>query len=49
MLIWMNTRVLPDAIKLRGWRLVVMWITFLAFAIIFSVLMTTAYLLGLLD
>jgi Mn2+/Fe2+ NRAMP family transporter len=32
MLIWMNTRVLPDPIKLSGWRLVVMWITFLVFA-----------------
>ncbi len=34
MLIWMNTRVLPDAIKLRGRRLVVMWITFLIFAVL---------------
>jgi hypothetical protein len=34
MLILMNTRVLPDAIKLRGWRLVVMWITFLIFAVL---------------
>jgi hypothetical protein len=34
MLILMNTRVLPDAIKLKGWRLVVMWITFLVFAIL---------------
>ena len=32
MLILLNTRVLPDAIKLKGWRLVVMWITFLIFA-----------------
>jgi len=32
MLIWLNTRVLPDPIKLKGWRLVVMWITFLIFA-----------------
>ena len=34
MLIWLNTRVLPDAIKLKGWRLIVMWITFLIFAIL---------------
>jgi len=34
MLIWMNTRVLPDAIKLKGWRLVAMWITFLIFAVL---------------
>jgi Mn2+/Fe2+ NRAMP family transporter len=34
LLIWMNTRVLPDAIKLKGWRLVVMWITFLIFAVL---------------
>jgi Mn2+/Fe2+ NRAMP family transporter len=34
MLIWMNTRVLPDPIKLKGWRLVVMWITFLIFAVL---------------
>jgi hypothetical protein len=34
MLIWLNTRVLPDAIKLKGWRLVVMWITFLIFAVL---------------
>lgn len=34
MLILMNTRVLPDAIKLKGWRLVVMWITFLIFAVL---------------
>ncbi len=32
MLIWMNTRALPDPIKLKGWRLVMMWITFLIFA-----------------
>ncbi|MGH3086845.1 MAG: Nramp family divalent metal transporter, partial [Rubrobacteraceae bacterium] len=32
MLIWMNTRVLPDVIKLKGWRLVAMWISFLIFA-----------------
>ncbi len=32
MLIWMNTRVLPDAIKLKGWRLYFMWLTFLIFA-----------------
>jgi len=34
MLIWMNTRVLPDAIKLKGWRLVAMWITFAIFAVL---------------
>lgn len=34
MLIWMNTRVLPDAIRLKGWRLVFMWITFLIFAVL---------------
>jgi hypothetical protein len=34
LLIWMNTRVLPDPIKLKGWRLVVMWITFLIFAVL---------------
>jgi Mn2+/Fe2+ NRAMP family transporter len=34
MLILLNTRVLPDAIKLKGWRLVVMWITFLIFAVL---------------
>jgi Mn2+/Fe2+ NRAMP family transporter len=32
MLILMNTRALPDEIKLKGWRLVVMWMTFLIFA-----------------
>ncbi len=32
MLIWLNTRSLPDPIKLKGWRLVVMWITFIIFA-----------------
>jgi Mn2+/Fe2+ NRAMP family transporter len=34
MLILLNTRVLPDPIKLKGWRLVVMWITFVIFAIL---------------
>src|SRR5918995_4533479 len=34
LLILMNTRVLPDPIKLSGWRLVVMWITFLVFAVL---------------
>ena len=34
MLIWMNTRALPDPIKLKGWRLVAMWITFLIFAVL---------------
>ncbi len=32
MLILLNTRVLPDPIKLKGWRLYFMWITFLIFA-----------------
>ena len=34
MLIWLNTRVLPDEIKLKGWRLVAMWITFVIFAVL---------------
>jgi Mn2+/Fe2+ NRAMP family transporter len=34
LLIWMNTRVLPDPIRLKGWRLVVMWITFAIFAVL---------------
>jgi hypothetical protein len=34
MLIWMNTRVLPDPIKLRGFRLAAMVFTFLVFAIL---------------
>lgn len=34
MLILLNTRVLPDAIKLKGWRLVAMWIIFIIFAIL---------------
>ena len=34
MLILLNTRVLPDPIKLKGWRLIVMWITFLIFAVL---------------
>src|SRR5918992_4851034 len=34
MLILMNTRVLPDVIKLKGWRLVAMWIIFLIFAVL---------------
>jgi hypothetical protein len=34
MLLWMNTRVLPDAIKLKGWRYVAMWIIFLIFAVL---------------
>ena len=34
MLIWLNTRVLPVPIKLRGWRLVSMWIIFVIFAIL---------------
>ena len=38
MLIWMNTRVLPEQIKLKGWRLVAMWITFIIFAILSSYL-----------
>jgi len=31
LLILLNTRVLPDEIKLKGWRLAVMWPTFLVF------------------
>jgi len=31
LLIRLNTRVLPDEIKLKGWRLAVMWPTFLVF------------------
>jgi hypothetical protein len=34
MLLWMNRRVLPEAIMLKGWRYVVMWITFLIFAVL---------------
>jgi hypothetical protein len=34
MLILLNTRVLPEPIKLKGWRLVVMWITFAIFAVL---------------
>ena len=34
MLILMNRRVLPDAIKLKGWRHVAMWIIFLIFAVL---------------
>ena len=34
MLILLNTRVLPEPIKLRGWRLVVMWFTFIVFAVL---------------
>ena len=34
MLIWLNTRALPDPIKLKGWRLVAMWITFVIFAVL---------------
>ena len=34
MLLWMNTRVLPDAIKLKGWRMVAMGIIFLIFAVL---------------
>jgi hypothetical protein len=34
MLLWMNTRVLPDAIKLKGWRMVAMLIIFLIFAVL---------------
>ncbi len=31
MLIRLNTRTLPEPIKLRGWRLAVMWPTWLIF------------------
>jgi hypothetical protein len=34
MLIWLNTRALPDPIKLKGWRLIAMWFTFIVFAIL---------------
>ena len=34
MLLWMNTRVLPDPIKLKGWRMVAMAIIFLVFAVL---------------
>jgi hypothetical protein len=34
MLLWMNTRVLPDAIKLKGWRMVAMFIIFAVFAVL---------------
>lgn len=34
MLILLNTRSLPDPIKLKGWRLVGMWFTFIVFAIL---------------
>jgi hypothetical protein len=34
MLILMNRRVLPDPIKLKGWRHVAMWLIFLVFAVL---------------
>ena len=34
MLIWLNTKSLPDPIKLKGWRLIAMWFTFIVFAIL---------------
>ena len=34
LLIRLNTRVLPDEIKLKGWRLAVMWPTFLVFVVL---------------
>jgi hypothetical protein len=34
MLLWMNRRVLPDPIKMQGWRYVAMWIIFLIFAVL---------------
>ena len=34
MLLWMNRRVLPDPIKMSGWRYVAMWIIFLIFAVL---------------
>ncbi len=34
MLILLNTRVLPDPIKLKGWRLYFMWLTFAIFAVL---------------
>ena len=38
MLLWMNTRVLPDPIKLKGWRMVAMGLIFLVFAVLSSYL-----------
>jgi hypothetical protein len=34
MLIWLNRRILPDPIKLKGVRLVVLSITFVCFAVL---------------
>jgi hypothetical protein len=34
MLLWMNRRVLPDPIMMKGWRYVAMWIIFLIFAVL---------------
>ena len=34
MLIWLNTRALPDPIKLKGWRLIGMIFTFIVFAVL---------------
>jgi hypothetical protein len=34
MLLWMNRRVLPDPIKMKGWRYPAMWIIFLVFAVL---------------
>jgi hypothetical protein len=34
MLIWLNRRALPEPVKLRSWRLVGMWITFVMFAVL---------------
>jgi hypothetical protein len=39
MLIWLNTKSLPDPIKLKGWRLIGMWFTFIVFAILSSYLL----------
>ncbi|MDQ3942663.1 MAG: hypothetical protein M3254_06125, partial [Actinomycetota bacterium] len=34
MLLLLNRRVLPDPIKMKGWRYVAMWIIFLIFAVL---------------
>jgi hypothetical protein len=34
MLIWLNRRALPEPVKLKSWRLVGMWITFVMFAVL---------------
>ena len=39
MLIWLNTKSLPDPIRLKGWRLIGMWFTFIVFAILSTYLL----------